>query len=797
MTLIGSIREGLDEIFDGILVFEMNRSLRVDIWYIALFHKILQLAVIIWICYGLYTNDSWAYGEQPIADYNMYVSKGSSASIIADSPDFDTTFQYCANASYKYDYSPEYRYGDPPRCVELNTGEATVKGLDHFFFATMFDERHEFGWSCGSAEEASQYQLCVEMASNMGNKAVNTSRGPQCKCSVRQSYYPVAVEHMQMAMEITYTTSSFFGSYNGSTSVPTSSWPIGPQGLPLEVRLYNTTGHNLLAHRYEEPLSNWIAMSLEDLLASCGLALDMPNRELTPDYRTDDVEGKTPRYPRFRTSGVSVEMRVDFRNSDPVAEQKRRGSVSQRLYASLKAHDVRAEITLLADTKKWAGLGPIMAYGRFPSGPGMRSYHKIERYRQGVVFSFVTDGHVLRLNYHGLVLQLVVGLSLLSVAKLLTHTLGFYLLLSRGTRRMLYSKARERVTETSEFATLAMKAAMAAKQFHLFDPDNNKRIDHVDIAKAFAEVEGVSAYEAYKMADLIIETSDTNYVLPLSKRQRMANVFRRRVGMQPMTRRGDVAQSGLDFHEFMQNIEGDAVVFRRFVKDLRDPAKVDTSLLEQIEGEFALKRCLDGATSGRRARVAASDDTAPSSTRFYATGLQMSSPRVAPHAPPESAPASTDEPVKVAPKARNNALMKRIAQTSTNAAPIADEEQQRRAAARWASSSVATLEAPAPDPAATVGMMDRQADAEDKFVLADTSGDGYVDEDELLVLVREILKTTNGARHLPSDARLRAFLQTFRTEAEMPLNLSFDDFVGVYNAIGVAMDEGQLDEDVV
>ena len=142
----------------------------------------------------------------------------------------------------------------------------------------------------------------------------------------------------------------------------------------------------------------------------------------------------------------------------------------------------------------------------------------------------------------------------------------------------------------------------------------------------------------------------------------------------------------------------------------------------------------------------------------------------------QSAPASTDEPVKVAPKARNNALMKRIARTSTNAAPIADEEQQRRAAARWASSSVATLEAPAPDPAATVGMMDRQADAEDKFVLADTSGDGYVDEDELLVLVREILKTTNGARHLPSDARLRAFLQTFRTEAETPLNLSFDDY---------------------
>ena len=97
--------------------------------------------------------------------------------------------------------------------------------------------------------------------------------------------------------------------------------------------------------------------------------------------------------------------------------------------------------------------------------------------------------------------------------------------------------------------------------------------------------------------------------------------------------------------------------------------------------------------------------------------------------------------------------------------------------------------------AAAAGTMDRQADAEDKFLLADTSGDGYVDEDELLVLVRDILKGSNGSgRQLPSDATLRAFLQTFRTEADTPLNLSFDDFVGVYNAIGVAMEKGQLVE---
>lgn len=93
---------------------------------------------------------------------------------------------------------------------------------------------------------------------------------------------------------------------------------------------------------------------------------------------------------------------------------------------------------------------------------------------------------------------------------------------------------------------------------------------------------------------------------------------------------------------------------------------------------------------------------------------------------------------------------------------------------------------------AAEGTVRRQVDAEDKFLLADRSSSGYVDEEDLLVLVRDLLVASNGLRHLPPDARLRAFLQTFRTEANTPLNLSFDEFVGVYNAIGMAMEEGRF-----
>ena len=58
----------------------------------------------------------------------------------------------------------------------------------------------------------------------------------------------------------------------------------------------------------------------------------------------------------------------------------------------------------------------------------------------GVRFSFVTSGHVLRLAARELVLQLVIAMGLLTIARMLTQWLGFLLLTDRQTRRMLRYK---------------------------------------------------------------------------------------------------------------------------------------------------------------------------------------------------------------------------------------------------------------------------------------------------------------------------------------------------------------------
>ena len=61
------------------------------------------------------------------------------------------------------------------KCRELSTGEATVKGLESFFFVTMFDERHTFGWTCGDSNEVTQqaaYHLA--MCDDIGQAAYDT-----------------------------------------------------------------------------------------------------------------------------------------------------------------------------------------------------------------------------------------------------------------------------------------------------------------------------------------------------------------------------------------------------------------------------------------------------------------------------------------------------------------------------------------------------------------------------------------------------------------------------------------------
>ena len=84
---------------------------------------------------------------------------------------------------------------------------------------------------------------------------------------------------------------------------------------------------------------------------------------------------------------------------------------------------------------------------------------------------------------------------------------------------------------------------------------------------------------------------------------------------------------------------------------------------------------------------------------------------------------------------------------------------------------------------------ERQAEAEDNFLLADTSGDGFVDEEELIALFSKLLFKRMEA---VEDNVLARYLTRYRIEPSLPINLDFESFVGVYNSFITAQASGEL-----
>jgi Ca2+-binding EF-hand superfamily protein len=133
---------------------------------------------------------------------------------------------------------------------------------------------------------------------------------------------------------------------------------------------------------------------------------------------------------------------------------------------------------------------------------------------------------------------------MLKMANLATDAVAFYCL-PNGQSTVLRNKRQELVSKRSEFAEIGMKAALAAANYRAFDPDNNGLIEAVDIVKVFAHVEGVSWSQAHAIAHMILADADTSDA-------------------------GETegGPGGLDFIEFMTCLEGDAINFDQFLKNV-------------------------------------------------------------------------------------------------------------------------------------------------------------------------------------------------------------------------------------
>ena len=167
--------------------------------------------------------------------------------------------------------------------------------------------------------------------------------------------------------------------------------------------------------------------------------------------------------------------------------------------------------------------------------------------------NMTASGTIYTLNIVFLIQALVTGLVLLKFANTIADLVAFYGLGS-GQSLVLRNKRAEKVSKKSEFAETGLKAALASFQFGYFDRDHNGTIETVDIVRAFANIEGadgdpaVTADEAHAIATAIMEDADTEGG-----------------GGRKVSPSG---QKSLDFSEYMTCLDGDAIAFKGFLKNV-------------------------------------------------------------------------------------------------------------------------------------------------------------------------------------------------------------------------------------
>ena len=545
--------------FPFIFQYKSIKYIKVDVAHVCLLHRFLQVAMMMLALFvPLYFNDAWALTETPGGTVNAWESPGMMEVATGDTTLASRT-AYCSSALYSYS-SGNYHLPSPD-CLTLLPGELTQKSAASVFYTTSYMETVTRGWPCAS--DSANRTRETECRANGGQYFGR--RNGQCGCVSQSAVYPLAVEEMTLSFEHAYDTSllgrgssalgkllstydrvvgrdentTFGDALTGGSSEEEEAAATeegGEYNAEDDPGTYSIVSHtNGSSIRFEagEPLE----LNVADWLSAANVSLDDPNEAVARD--------EAGNLPPLRTTGVTIAVDVEYSNRD-----RETGRVA------IGATAVHADVKLKSQFATWTSAGKVTHWVQAPSSrrSAPSEYHLVERWRYGVKFQFNVTGSVYRLDFWVLLSVVLTAVIALQVANLAADGVAFYLLCG-GQSTVLRNKRQELVSKRSEFAEIGMKAALAARVYRDFDPDNNGSIEPVDIVRAFANV----------------RKSDGNPWVPVEKAHAIAHSILRDADTDGAGEEGSGGQYGLSFSEFMTCMEGDAINFDQFLKNAKLP----------------------------------------------------------------------------------------------------------------------------------------------------------------------------------------------------------------------------------
>ena len=525
--------------------YRTEKFIKVDVPRVGVFYRTGQLCALFLVFAQLYLNDGWALAETPGGLSNAWDEPGMMLGATND-PTRASRTPYCSNEDYSYT-SETYQF-KAPKCEALLPAELTAKTSSSVFFTTAFLETSTKGWPCAKPNASDDAAACAAE----GGQTWSRQNG-QCGCVTQRAVYPLLVEEMKLAFEHAFDTSAAMGLrgssadrlYAKATGIEQPT--VDEDGLWSVVLFNNGTQVRFEAGEVVRlPITEW--------LQAANTSLDQINEAVSPDDK-----GARP---VMRTSGVNVKIGIEYSNLDPLTNRAVPGKTS-----------VHATIRAVSEYGTWTGAGVQSIWVQFPTLPRdqPQEFHLVERWRQGINFSFHTSGKVVKADFFYLLSVILSGLVMMKFANTATNLYAFNCLGAESV--ILRNKRVELTSKKSEFAEIGMKAALAAATYPKFDRYCDGTIEAEDIARAFAGVEGVDWETAFMIARNILSEADTGGA-------------------------ADEGPAGLNYIEFMTCLEGDSIDFDAFLKDTKD---MYGKMMVEFEKEDAEDAEEEAKKSGKKA----------------------------------------------------------------------------------------------------------------------------------------------------------------------------------------------------
>eukprot|EP00933_Yihiella_yeosuensis_P054333 TRINITY_DN5274_c0_g1_i1.p1 TRINITY_DN5274_c0_g1~~TRINITY_DN5274_c0_g1_i1.p1 ORF type:complete len:518 (+),score=69.47 TRINITY_DN5274_c0_g1_i1:54-1607(+) len=406
---------------------------------LGLLHKVLSLAIFVYVCTQLFMDSGYEYRETPLGYPTFWFESGE----LYETQNNLNPESFCDNDRHNYSmksYDNYYWNNFNISCAPLHYGEIVLKSAKSGFVTTLMKRQHWKTEKCSTG--ANKYPCSSSMLSSQ--RQTNRIVKNLCSCSSQEDYYVAGVGKMQLYLEHAFTASSIYHENDEGETIQGSSTSKENEVTTLDkaVKTCVIRKGETKCHQTFEPGSK-INNTLDAWLEIAGVNLD------TRLKGTVEKDVRTGQFPYRRSTGIKLQFQMKYE-----------GDISDDTY--------QCTLTVKA-IDGWNSIGSKITY---LSNLGFESQEYYDDYRLGVTVEFFPTGIITKFHWQTLFQTLIAGLVLLGSVD---AVVGFVALYLHPDKKTLKNAKTSNLQVSKALAQFGISSALACHAFKAWDTHKGEK----------------------------------------------------------------------------------------------------------------------------------------------------------------------------------------------------------------------------------------------------------------------------------------------------------------------------------